>query len=124
MSDSTQESLISLTYNNTILIDVSSWLPSNCSGIQDDGSSRFNMCISANMQPVDWLKEVPWLDSSEIFIVQAWKWHSSLSPHIPLGRMSYSGDQKCGLIVCLRGRNEFGGNCFLLQWSCQCPLCF
>lgn len=68
MNDSTQESLISLTYNSAILIDVSSWLPSNCSGIQDDGSS-FSVWIPANIQPVDCIKEKPWLDISEVFMV-------------------------------------------------------
>lgn len=66
MSGSTQESLISLTYNNAILIDVSSWLPSNCSGIQDDGSSSFNMWIPANIQSADWIEEVPWVGISSL----------------------------------------------------------
>lgn len=39
MSGLTQESFISFSYNNPVRKDVSSWLPSNHSGIQDDGNS-------------------------------------------------------------------------------------
>lgn len=45
MSGLTQESFTSFSYNNPVRIDVPSWLPSNHSGIQDDGNSVFSTWV-------------------------------------------------------------------------------
>lgn len=115
----------------TTYSDVSSWLPSN---FRSPGWWKLCLqyvdCNLPIFSQVGWVKEVLCLATSEIFMVQAWKWHLSLLPHIPLDRIQLPGYPflqwwlRNVIWLCVSDKWVWWKQYLLLWWSWQWPLYF